>query len=121
MYFFQTVTTMGKKDAMHQMNQVDQYRHQIGRQESKKLLKRETSRRKRKESERVQKTGAVGYMGKLLLILFLILAALYLVAYMIAQRDGNKLGQVFDTPYLRPIAEYLEKLYQVWVKPYSPF
>jgi len=103
---------------MHQnMTPVDQYRHQIGRQESKKLLKRETKQRKRKESERVQKSGAVGYVCKILVILLLILAALYLAAYLIAQ-SGDKENSILTAfPIMRPVVEYLGNLYRQWTKP----
>lgn len=116
----QPVQTFSGKDGKHHMTSADYYRHQIGRQESKKLLKHETKQRKRKESEQVQKSGAFGYFGAVLAVLLLGLSALYLAMYFIAQsNDGKKL--IPEMPFLQPVVEYIEKLYQVWAKPYLPF
>jgi hypothetical protein len=116
----QSKPKMGKQGAAHQMTPVDQYRHRIGRQESKQLLKRETKQRKRKESERVQKSGAVGYVCTVLIIFMLILTALYLVVYVIAQKNESFESIYASMPFLKPIFEYVEKMYDVWVKPMLP-
>lgn len=101
----------GKEGNAPQRAPVDQYRKQIGRQESKRA-KQEFKKNKRREGAVVKKSKAAKYGFIILLSILLILVVIYLFLYLYLQ---NKSEQV------KSVVSYVDNLFDVYVKPHLPW